>query len=471
MRWTIALVGVNGCSSTVVTGSVGGDAGVDRGTPAPADDACVRGQPERDADDDGLTNGEEGSLEGPCGRDTDGDGLPDFLDGDSDGDGIFDVVEAVPRRDGRPADSDGDGLPDVLDLDSDGNGLDDRTDTHPDGLGLPGDLDGDGVQDFRDADDDNDFLRDVDELDVSGFPVDSDGDGLPDHRDVDSDGDTILDAQDGPNDDDGDGLPNRRDLDADNDGIPDALEAGDFDPTTAPLDSDGDFLADFLDLDSDDDTVLDGDELRAGLSATRADTDGDEVPDAVEIELGTDGADAADTPASRGILFVLLPRSEPAIPEVLNVAFDVPDDAAPTDRALLAPTRFDSPPIENAIDVIEADTSSPGCAVRETEAVGDAEVFILDPQPGDRLCWRIDVGENVFERSRAPECDVPRLGRTTLRLFVADEGDPTVELFGYVPPSRDTSLSARPLPDGYPCTCSVDACEVPSGCRPLGCPP
>ena len=60
-------------------------------------------------------------------RDTDGDGVPDYLDLDSDGDTIPDSIEA--GNEGNPAiepiDSDGDTLPDFQDPDSDGNGIPD----------------------------------------------------------------------------------------------------------------------------------------------------------------------------------------------------------------------------------------------------------------------------------------------------------------------------------------------------------
>ena len=57
----------------------------------------------------------------PVPRDTDLDGIPDYLDTDSDNDGIPDAVEAGPTP-GTPVDSDGDGIPDYLDTDSDNDG-------------------------------------------------------------------------------------------------------------------------------------------------------------------------------------------------------------------------------------------------------------------------------------------------------------------------------------------------------------
>jgi len=49
-------------------------------------------------------------------KDTDGDGIPDYLDADDDGDGIPDTEE-------RDHDTDGDGIPDVDDPDDDNDGI------------------------------------------------------------------------------------------------------------------------------------------------------------------------------------------------------------------------------------------------------------------------------------------------------------------------------------------------------------
>ena len=105
--------------------------------------------------------------------DTDGDGVPDYVDLDSDNDGIPDIVE------GCDVDTDGDGTPNCLDLDSDGDGCNDVieagfTDDDEDGVlgpedvfvdvsGLvtsgtdgytdPNDLDFNGVNDYVEAGD------------------------------------------------------------------------------------------------------------------------------------------------------------------------------------------------------------------------------------------------------------------------------------------------------------------------------
>ena len=78
--------------------------------------------------------------------DTDGDGIPDYLDPDSDGDGILDAEEGM-------ADADSDGIPNYLDLDSDGDGV-------PDAAEGVGDVDGDGDSNYVDRDADGDGVED-----------------------------------------------------------------------------------------------------------------------------------------------------------------------------------------------------------------------------------------------------------------------------------------------------------------------
>ncbi|MBO0592125.1 hypothetical protein I2486_11995, partial [Cellulophaga sp. E16_2] len=229
-----------------------------------------------DSDNDGILDTVEGySSYGS--RDTDGDGIPDYLDIDSDNDGILDNVEAqttagfipalgvdkdmnglddayehCPKQGLTPVDTDGDGIPDYLDIDSDndgildnveaqndasynpksgldanGNGLDDQYENYY-GTGLtPIDTDGDKAPDYRDLDADNDGILDNVEAQVSSAytapcGVDSDGNGLDDHyENSPGSGEGIT-----PIDTDGDGTPDFRDLDSDNDGCSDTMEAG-----------------------------------------------------------------------------------------------------------------------------------------------------------------------------------------------------------------------------------------------------
>lgn len=177
-----------------------------------------------DSDGDGITDSDEWLY------DSDGDGLPNFLDIDSDDDGIADATEGN-------GDSDKDGIPDYLDSDSDGDGIQDLDETDAD-------TDGDGIPNYLDEDSDGDEIADTDE-----GTVDSDGDGIADFMDEDSDADGIDDLVEGNNDADGDGIPNYLDEDSDGDGLLDELETDD--------DADHDDVPNFIDLDSDGDGTPD----------------------------------------------------------------------------------------------------------------------------------------------------------------------------------------------------------------------
>lgn len=99
--------------------------------------------------------------------DTDGDSLPDCVEGDFD--------------------SDGDGIGNNKDTDSDGDGIDDQTEAgDSDPKTPPVDSDGDKTPDYLDTDSDNDGLTDAEELALGTDPTktDTDGDGLPDLAEV-----------------------------------------------------------------------------------------------------------------------------------------------------------------------------------------------------------------------------------------------------------------------------------------------
>ena len=213
--------------------------------------------------------------------DTDGDGVPDYLDLDSDGDTIPDSIEGGTSgcSGAVPVDSDSDGEPDFQDSDSDGNGIPDSfegcrnadfaynaetgkwpepKDVYPDFkknpeliCNKPIDSDGDGVPDFQDIDNDGDNLTDTEEISGVSFsageiergtffvncggngkreiplgtpaaPIDCDGDTVPDYMDTDSDGDTIPDIVEGKQNKTG--VYARYSVDADGDAIPDSYE-------------------------------------------------------------------------------------------------------------------------------------------------------------------------------------------------------------------------------------------------------
>ena len=90
--------------------------------------------------------------------DTDGDGIPDYLDLDSDNDGIPDNIEAQSTADYTAPSG----------TDADGDGLDDAYDQNTGGVSnsmglIPPDTDGDNYADFVDNDSDNDGYGDCEE--------------------------------------------------------------------------------------------------------------------------------------------------------------------------------------------------------------------------------------------------------------------------------------------------------------------
>ncbi len=185
--------------------------------------------------------------------DTDGDGIPDYLDIDSDDDGIPDNIEAqttigyIPPsgNDGNnnglddayedsgnlgliPVDTDGDGIPDYVDDDSDDDGVPDSTEAHdfdqdgfPDVTFTGSDKDNDGLDDGYEGDTqiDDDINDEID--DPANDLPDTDTDGTPDYRDIDDDDDGIetrdedldLDGDFTNDDSDNDGTPNYLDPD------------------------------------------------------------------------------------------------------------------------------------------------------------------------------------------------------------------------------------------------------------------
>ena len=99
--------------------------------------------------------GTNGLLPGAGGapRNTDGDSLADFRDGDSDNDGVTDVAESF----GISLDVNGDGrLDDFVDID--GNGVDDAAEAAPT---LPIDTNGNGAFDAVEVDSDADGISDL----------------------------------------------------------------------------------------------------------------------------------------------------------------------------------------------------------------------------------------------------------------------------------------------------------------------
>lgn len=154
----------------VDSGSGGSE--VTSGTPWGLPNTDGMGKPDYldiDADDDGIVdNTEAQSTSGyiaPAGADTDGDGIDDAYDSDCQPCGVVTGVSIVPVNTGN------DPKADYMDSDSDGDGLPDSIEGH--------DTNGDGIVDGNDSPSAN--------TGTSDGLTDSDGDGLLDGYDNDSD--------------------------------------------------------------------------------------------------------------------------------------------------------------------------------------------------------------------------------------------------------------------------------------------
>ncbi len=234
-----------------------------------------------DSDQDGLPDFVEGDT------DVDEDGQSNKNDTDSDGDGISDTQEAGDNP-GQPLDTDGDGAPDFVDTDSDNDGQSDQNEG-------AGDIDGDGTPNYLDnndtdgplADADGDGLSNTEEANLGTDPYqeDSDGDGLTDGAEVaagtqptnpDSDGDGLTDGWERSNG------TNPNQADSDGDGLPDGWEAENgLDPNVNDAGSD-----------LDGDGLTNGQEYRNGTDPNNADTDGDGLTDGTEIRQVNNPADS-----------------------------------------------------------------------------------------------------------------------------------------------------------------------------------
>ncbi|MGN6399256.1 MAG: hypothetical protein ACTHMD_02310, partial [Flavisolibacter sp.] len=263
-----------------------------------------------------LSKLSDGSVAGTTsGRilDTDGDGVPDFLDIDSDNDGIYDLVEtggADSNGDGRVdyagafaiVDSDNDGWINVYDADTNNDGdVTDATEGSTKALILSFDSNNDNLADSW-----------SDGPAPDTFPVDFDSDNRPNYRDLDSDADGINDVLEAGGDDpDGNGLIGTgtpavnsdgyanslpapliaTDPDVNNDGRPNDdndlyqtpyYNGGGGIPSAFNPDQDGDSRPNFLDLDSDNDGIND-------IIEGRIDRDGNGVPDTQGQDADGDG--------------------------------------------------------------------------------------------------------------------------------------------------------------------------------------
>lgn len=253
--------------------------------------------------------------------DTDGDGIPDYLDLDSDNDGIPDVVENYG------VDENGDGM-----IDCTFNAITGLANCLTNAGLTVIDLDGDIVPNFLDLDSDNDGIPDI--IEVGGTDTNNDGrvDNFSDlnengfHDAVEGSNGLLKSGSDTNNDGiannwpnknaDRVGLPNAYDLDSDGDGILDIIESGligrngtngivaatngivngtrtnGWANTVRGLASlnltntDANGAPDYLDIDSDNDGITDNVEAQSTTGyqvPSDVDTDGDGINDVYEL--------------------------------------------------------------------------------------------------------------------------------------------------------------------------------------------
>ncbi|WP_103866689.1 DUF4114 domain-containing protein [Aquimarina sp. I32.4] len=221
---------------------------------------CAVGISPIDADQDEVLD--------PFDKDTDGDGIPDLVEGggvdpygDDDSDGVFNYLDpdfgnTCNSGVSLAFDTDRDGVPNVLDLDSDNDGIFDIVEA---GLGAY-DTNGDGLfnsQDTGFVDSDLDGIADIVDIDQTGiafYPADTDGDLIYDPYDIDSDQDGIIDLIEGQNSLNFIALSGS---DQDRDGMDDAFDPDNAGTPQGYINTDGTDKPDFLDTDSNNDGTLD----------------------------------------------------------------------------------------------------------------------------------------------------------------------------------------------------------------------
>ena len=310
---------------------------------------------------------------------TDGTGVPDYLDLDADDDGVYDILESGSNLTDANTDGRTDGLVGQNGLDntldggaddySDVNGSfddtqeDNFTDSDNDVNTISGDVDyrdnidgadtdNDGILDSEDIDDDNDGIPDTIESGTNDHNGDEDNDGIPNYRDnfdngnggdssttdyTDSNNDGIPDVYDFDND----GIPNHLDIDADNDGIPDNVEAQSTinykEPSGNDTDSDG--LDDAYDTDCTPCGTITGEDL-----SDPNNKDGTDNPDYLDTDTDNDG---------------IFDIEENGISDALDSALDEDNDG------MIDPANFEDEDNDGLADVFEGSNTNDGYDVND----------------------------------------------------------------------------------------------------------
>lgn len=251
----------------------------------------------QDADDPVLNlNCNDNDGDGICDHlpfqyDIDGDDVPNHYDLDSDNDGITDLVEAGHSQ----ADADGNGIIDGEPADFGLNGFYNPLASDADALTAvanytPRDKDGDMLPDHHDLDSDNDGINDVAEAGFGQFDFNNNG-RLSSSNSINSNGlaNLINPNNTGlpiplPPDSDGDSLANWLDLDSDNDGINDVAEGGKVDG-----DGDGIIGTGILQINPNGQAILDANIMPLSTSSQPISTDGDLLPDYLDLDSDNDG--------------------------------------------------------------------------------------------------------------------------------------------------------------------------------------
>lgn len=308
-----------------------------------------------DSDDDGFSEGEE-SVVGSDPNDRASTPV-DFDDGD--GDGLIDGEERQAGTDPANPDSDGDGVVDGIEVragldplagggDGDADGLDDAFEARLGSDHTRPDSDGDGLGDDQEA---------------TGGPS---GTFLSDPRSPDSDGDRLGDGAEvaagtapGNPDTDGDGVADNQELDAGTDPL---------DPASRPV----------VDPDEDDDGLTDAEEAALGTDPANPDTDRDRVSDGDERAFGLDPFAAdSDGDGERDAAEIGRPEGE--------AAGDLPFPLAPRGRVSLRDLEAGRNVSLSAVTggLVGADGQAAGAAPVEPAIAGDSKPEIEGvPEPG-----------------------------------------------------------------------------------------